>query len=379
VPPAGAPLDRLRIAVASCQQYEHGYYTAYRHMLDDELDCIVHVGDYIYEQSWGELRVRRHDAPEAYTLEDYRARYALYRSDPDLRAAHARYPWLVVWDDHEVDNDYAAEVSEENDDPALFLARRAAAYQAFYEHMPLPRRAVPFGPNMRLYAQAVFGDLASVFLLDQRQYRAPHACPRAGRRGSGRVGEECAELRDANRSMLGERQEAWLLGRLQAPRTRWNLLAQGTLMSHIDERAGAGRLYWTDSWNGYPVARQRLLDGIAARRTPNPVMLAGDIHAFLAGGINARPDEPDSPVLASEFVTTSITSEGKPGLAQYLAENPNLRLATGDYRGYLRLTLEREHMLADLVALDDVHRPDSPRRVLQSFVVRDSVPGPVPA
>lgn len=375
-PARGASLDRLRVAVASCQQYEHGYYAAYRHMLDDDLDCIVHLGDYIYELSWGNTRVRSHGTPETYTLDDYRVRYALYRSDPDLRAAHAAYPWLATWDDHEVDNDYAGDISEENDDPELFRMRRAAAYQAYYEHMPLPRRAVPFGSRARLYARAAFGDLASVFLLDQRQYRSPLACPAPGTRAAGRV-SGCAELGDATRTMLGERQEAWLLARLTDPGTRWNLMAQGTLMSHIDEQPGEGRRYWTDSWNGYPMARQRLLDGIAARNTPNPVMLAGDIHAFLVGRINARPENLESPPLATEFVTTSISSEGRPQVAEFVRENPNLAFASGEHRGYLRLTVEREQLTADLVALESALRPDSGRRVLQTYTVQNGRPGPV--
>jgi alkaline phosphatase D len=161
-PAPGAPLSRLRLAVASCQHYEHGYYNAYRHMLADELDLIVHVGDYIYELSYGSDPVRSQGAQEAYTLEDYRALHALYKTDPDLAAAHAACPWLLVWDDHDVDNDYAGAYSEEDDDPELFLARRAGAYRAYYEHLPLPRRAVPFGPDMRLYTQRAFGDLATI-------------------------------------------------------------------------------------------------------------------------------------------------------------------------------------------------------------------------
>ncbi len=133
----------MRIAVASCQQYEHGYFLGYRHMLEDELDLILHVGDYIYETSWGQQRIRHHNAPEAITLDDYRARYALYRGERELQAAHACCPWLVTWDDHEVENDYAGATSEEDDPRDWFLARRAAAYQAYYEHMPLPRSALP--------------------------------------------------------------------------------------------------------------------------------------------------------------------------------------------------------------------------------------------
>ena len=193
-PRADAANARLRLAVASCQQYEHGYFVGYRHMLDDELDLIVHVGDYIYETSWGQQRIRSHGAPEAVTLDDYRIRYALYRGERELQAAHAACPWLVTWDDHEVENDYAGAVSEEDDARDWFLARRAAAYQAYYEHMPLPRRALPFGADLRLYTQRSFGQLASICMLDTRQYRAPLACTEPGRRTSRSV--NCAELND---------------------------------------------------------------------------------------------------------------------------------------------------------------------------------------
>ena len=176
-PKSDGRLERMRINLASCQQYEHGYFSAYHQMLADHPDLIVHVGDYIYELSWGKERIRSHGAGECYTLSDYRVRHALYRSDPDLQAAHAMCPWLLMWDDHEVDNDYAGAISEEDDDPALFLGRRAAAYRAYYEHMPLPRRAVPFGADMRLYASCRFADLVALHLLDERQYRTPHACP----------------------------------------------------------------------------------------------------------------------------------------------------------------------------------------------------------
>jgi alkaline phosphatase D len=379
-PAAGADVDRLRLALASCQQYEHGYYVAYRHMLEDDLDLVLHVGDYIYENSWGDQLVRHHGAPECYTLEDYRARYALYRGDRDLQAAHAACPWMVTWDDHEVDNDYANDVSEENDDPALFLARRAVAYKAYYEHMPLPRRAVPFGPNLRLYCAQSFGGLADVVMLDERQYRSPQACPRPGRSGGNRV-SDCAELFDSQRTKLGARQEQWLAARLAASKARWNLLAQGTVVARIDEQPGPGERFWTDAWNGYPAARERLLDTLVTTRAANPVVLSGDIHAFLVANLNQRPADFASPIVASEFTTTSITSRGvsQKAVDERLSENPNLLLASSQYRGYLRLDLRAERLEADLVAMQTVERPDAGRSLLAKFVVEAGRPGPVRA
>ncbi|MDJ0926067.1 MAG: alkaline phosphatase D family protein [Gammaproteobacteria bacterium] len=363
---------RVRLALASCQMYEHGYYAAYKHMLDDDLDLIVHVGDYIYELSWGRRKVRRHPRPECYTLDDYRAQHALYRLDPDLQAAHGRYPWMLTWDDHEVDNDYADDISEWNDDPRLFLARRAAAYQAYYEHLPLPRRAVPFGAHMRLHTTRWYGDLVQLHLLDGRQYRSPLACPRPGRRGGNRIdADECAELFRRERSMLGARQEAWLQAALQESRATWNLLAQQTVMSRLDEAAGDAEVFWTDNWNGYPAARARLLQTLRDTGARNPVTLSGDIHAFIVGQVFDGPEAAASESAMPEVVTTSISSLSvkQVDLDEHRRYNPHILLAENRYRGYTRLTVDHQQLQAELIALDDVTKSDSARRILASYVV----------
>src|SRR4051812_32674721 len=244
-PPPGIANARLRFAFAACQQYEHGYYVAYRHMAGEELDLVVHLGDYIYEATWGRNLVRSHESGPAVTLDDYRRRYALYKSDIDLQAAHAAFPWIVTWDDHEVQNDYANDRSQALDERGWFLARRAAAYQAYFEHMPLPQWARPKGADMRLHTTADFGSLAQFFLVDARQYRSHQVCAPPGRGGSTVVREEdCPERLDSKLSMLGAAQEQWLddaLGRSQA---RWNIVAQSTLMAQADRRSGAGADYW---------------------------------------------------------------------------------------------------------------------------------------
>jgi alkaline phosphatase D len=376
-PAAGTSLPRLRFTVTSCQQYEHGYYTAYRYMLADELDFIVNVGDYIYEQSWGVPPfVRQHPMREAYTLDQYRTIYGLYKSDPDLKAAHAAYPWFVTWDDHEVDNDYAADVSENDDDPQWFRARREAAYRAYYEHMPLPRNAVPFGASMNLFANATYGDLVSLYLLDERQYRTPRPC--APQPGGRKTPVDCPELANDQGTMLGARQEKWFDRRVAASKARWNLIAQGLLMSHNDEAEGPGRRYWTDAWNGYPATRARVLASLERHRASNPVMFSGDIHTFLVGGINARPDDLSTPLVATEFVGTSVSSQGLPEsrVDSIKRENPNFVFGTSQYRGYLRADVTPGRLGVDLVAIDSVLVPDSPRRVLAAFAVADGVAGP---
>lgn len=380
-PAFNSPLAQLKVAVASCQQYEQGFFTAYRHMLSGNPDLIVHTGDYIYEVSWGDELVRSHGAAEAYTLDDYRQRYALYKTDPDLAAAHSACPWLVTWDDHEVSNDYAGSIDDDNDEPELFIARRAAAYRAYYEHMPLPRRALPFGALMRLHARRAFGDLAAFFMLDQRQYRSPDACSPFGRGGGARVKlSDCPEIDQPQRQMLGERQEAWLFGALGNSRARWNLLAQGTVMAHINEQAGESPRYWTDSWNGFPAARARMVDFLAERKVANPVVLSGDVHAFIVSGLRRSARDLSSPVVASELVTSSITSQA---LSQrtfdtWTSLNPNLLIANGESRGYLRLDLTRDRLQADLIAMDSVKKANAAgARTLKSFAIEAGRPGPV--
>ena len=278
-PALDATPTSLRFAFMSCQHYEQGHYAAYRQVAADAPDLVLHLGDYIYESSWGTNPVRRHAGPEPVTLSDYRARYAQYKTDPLLQAAHAASPWAVVWDDHEVENDYANDRSENLDDPAWFLQRRAAAYQAWYEHMPARRSMVPFGPALQLFGRLTFGSLAQFNLLDGRQYRTPQPCPKPGRGGANSL-EDCAARLDPASTMLGARQEAWLAAGLAASKAKWNLLAQQTLMAQADSKAGPGQRFFSDSWDGYPAARERLMKDFENTRVTNPVVLGGDVHSF---------------------------------------------------------------------------------------------------
>lgn len=379
-PAADAMPARLRFAFASCQQYEQGYYGAYRHIVADDPDFIAFLGDYIYESSWGSRHVRKHSGGEPYTLEDYRARYALYRSDPDLQAAHRACPWIVIWDDHEVDNDYANDASEDGMPPERFLARRAAAYRAYYENMPLPARMRPEGANMRIYTRFDWGRLASVHLLDDRQYRSHHACSRRPGGGGSNVVDaaECAALADPARSMLGAAQEAWLDAGLAQARSAWNLIAQQTLMAQLDRKPGAGKRVWTDGWDGYPVARRRLLDSLAARRPSNPVVIGGDVHAHWVADLRTDFDDPQSPVVASEFCGTSITSQGpsQKYVEAALAENPHLKFGRGDKRGYVRVEIGTKRLSADLRTMESVQTAEAACTTLASYLVEGGRPGP---
>ena len=379
LPHAQAALPRLRLGIASCQNQEHGFYAAYRHLAADEPDLIVHVGDYIYEGSWGDL-FRPLKLPEAQTLAQYRERHAICKRDPDLQNAHAMFPWMVVWDDHEVSNDYADASPERITAPEDFLARRADAYRAYYEHMPMPRRMAPAGSAMRIHTSVRIGELATLYLLDQRQYRSPQACPRPGRAGGTAViAAECAALQDPARTLLGRAQEQWLDQQFAGSSTRWNLVAQQTLMAPLmlPRSANGPARVRTDGWDGYPVSRRRLLDSMNARRLRNPVVVGGDLHAFYAADLH-RGQEAASAVIATEFVGTSITSQAadQGHYDRLRSANPHIHYANGTQRGYLRLTLTRERLQADLMGLDDVRRPDSGIARQAAFVVEAGRPGP---
>jgi alkaline phosphatase D len=382
-PPSGKVGGRMRFAFASCQQYEQGYFGAYRHIIADDPDLVVFLGDYIYESSWGRDHVRSHGTPEPYTLEDYRARHALYRSDPDLQDAHAACPWILTWDDHEVDNDYADDRPEDGMDRESFLLRREAAYRAYYEHMPLPPRMQPQGPRMQIYTHLDWGPLARFHVLDCRQYRSWHACPRPGRRGGSNTVdvEKCTRIGAPGRTMLGRRQERWLENGLGESRAAWNVIVQTTAMAQFDQKPGPGRRAWTDGWDGYPAARERLLNTFKQKNVANPVVIGGDVHCFNVSQLKLDFDDPASPVVASEFVGTSITSQAwsQERMNQYLPDNPHMLLGESRYRGYVRVDLAPQRWSSDLRVMETVQRRDASCSTLANYVVEDGKPGPVRA
>ncbi len=373
-PPAGRR-DRLRVALGSCQQYEQGYFVAHRHLAAEGADLVVFLGDYIYESSWGREPVRKHHRPEPRTLADYRDRYALYKSDPDLQQSHAAAPWIVTWDDHEVDNDYANDRSEDLD-PA-FLARRAAAYKAFYEHMPLRRSVLLAGGDIRIYGALDWGGMARFHILDDRQYRSHQACPRPGRGGSANVGSVCTERLDPKRSLLGAAQEQWLDESLGGSKAQWNVIVQQTLFVPAGRRTAKEELiHWTDAWDGYPAARERLLRSLAERRPGNPLIVGGDVHAAMMAQVHAEPANPESPVVAAEVVTTSITSQGFAAMIAGIArENPHIRYAESEQRGYVMLDIGPARLTARHRAVDTVKRADAGISTVASAVVEDGRPG----
>lgn len=374
---AGSTPQRLRFALGSCQHFEHGWFSGWRHALAEDLDLVAFVGDYLYESTWGVGPFVRQHVPwrEARLLSDYRRRLAQYRTDPDLQRMHAAVPWVLAWDDHEVANDYAGRQSVSLD--PRFLRRRAAAYQAYFEHMPMPWGMLPSRKEARIYTHLDFGDLARFCVVDDRQYRSPQACQPRGRGGSGDVGDECAELAEDERTLLGSAQEQWLSARMADSRARWNFLTQQTLFVDLDKAADGNPTVFTDAWGGYPASRRRIVDDWRRHRVRNPVVLGGDMHANLFADVPADGRDPESGVVAAEFCGTSLSSEGR-SQAEWdarLPENPAIRFADSAHRGYVSFELTPERLVARARGLDDVRKRDSAIATIAEFVVEDGRAG----
>ena len=375
-PASGAPLDRLSFAATSCLDWQAGHYTGFQHLCAEELDFVVHLGDYIYEGGIDPRAVRPHNGPEVANLEDYRNRYALYKTDPLLQAAHAALPWIVIWDDHEVVDNYGGGFDIRGEDPDRFALRRAAAYQAFYEHMPLRSSALPNGADLLLYRRLAFGDLLDLHLLDTRQYRSLPP----GRNGWTRPpSPEPPESRAA--SMLGARQESWLRAGLLRSNTRWSAIAQGIFLAQrlypTSERGI--RLSNRDKWDGYPHARRRLTRFFAERGPLNPVVLTGDDHRTWIADVKEDFDNPGSDTVASELVCPSMSSGGdgavsSPGAPAILAANPHLKFHSG-LRGYLRFRIDQRSWRTDVRVLPYVSRPGGPIETVASFAIETFRPG----
>jgi alkaline phosphatase D len=377
--------QRLRLAYASCQRWEHGYYAAWRHLRADEPDAVLFLGDYIYEYPGAMNAVRAVTGGWVLTLDDYRQRYALHKSDADLQAMHAACPWLLTWDDHEVQNDYAG-LHEGTGVPVLgtvadFPARRAAAYQAWYEHMPVRTSmltqglaGLSQGAELRIYQQLSFGRLAQLYLLDGRQYRDRQPCLKDGQPGGRLVDPaQCAEWGDAQRSYLGAAQEQWLDGALAQSAGRWNVIGQQTLFGPRDAQPGPGQRLWNDGWDGYAGARRRLTDALQRHRVANPVVLGGDVHENWVGHVKADYADAASPTVGVEFCGTSITSRasdsGMARAAERLAENPHFVYGEARYRGYGLAEFTPGRLTTTLRAVQDATRPDSEAFTLAQFGV----------
>ncbi|MFD0899932.1 alkaline phosphatase D family protein [Actinomadura sediminis] len=369
----------LAMAFVSCSQYEHGYFTAYRRLAEEHPDLILHLGDYQYEYKPNHYtipggNVRDHQGPETVTLANYRQRHAQYKADPDLQAAHAAAPWLVVFDDHEVENNWADDVPEagsDTPDPADFRRRRVAAFKAYYENMPLRRRSIPNGPDIQIYRRVRWGKLANFHMLDTRQFRDDQGC------GDGY--KDCPAATDPKRSITGDEQEKWLLDGFDASRARWDVIGQQVFFAQRDNNAGPAKITSMDGWDGYVASRRRITEGWIDRKVRNPVVLTGDVHAHWASDLKLDYDDPDSPTVGSELVATSITSGGdgrdsNPADHPFLQINPHLRFYNNQ-RGYVLTKIDKHEMRADFKTLPTVRDHEAQASTKATFVIEDEVPG----
>jgi len=368
MPAAGALAAKLNFAFASCQHWETGWFNAYEHMAQEDLHLVVHLGDYIYEGPERTSGVRKHTGPEITTLTHYRNRHALYKTDAHLQRVHRLFPWIVTWDDHEVDNNYAGDVAEDKQTRAELLERRANAYQAYYENMPLRVSSLPKGSAMQLYRALDFGSLAKFTVLDTRQYRTDQPC------GDGNK-PACAEVFDPQATILGATQREWLFQTLDRSPARWNVIAQQVLMARLDVAMRAEETFSMDQWSGYEADRRKVLDFLGARKPTNPIVITGDIHTNWVVDLKADWKDEKSAVLGTEFVGTSITSGGdgsdeRPNTAAQYQRNPHLKWFNAR-RGYVRCELTPAHYRADYRIVPFVTKPGAPVETRTSWTVEN--------
>ncbi len=390
---APAPHDQgdgaeVSFAFASCQCWYEGFYTAYRHMARESLDFVVHLGDYQYEYGVGAtagVRGMELDASflrETYTLSEYRNRHALTKLDADLQAAHQAFPWILTWDDHEVENNWAADIAAidtdgfPDGDIASFRARKAVAFQAYYEHLPLRLPQKPNGATVRMYRRLPFGGVLDLHVLDSRSYRDDQVC------GDGTKPGCDAERSDPSRTMLGAEQERWLLDGAARSGATWNVLANQTLIAQVDQDPDPAVLSsGLDMWDGYTAARDRLLTGLHQRGAANPVVLTGDIHRSVVADLKLDFDDESSPVVATEFAGTSISS-GKDGAPMdqighdwlTAGVNPHLKWHNSQ-RGYTVMRATRRELRADYRIVPYVTTPGAPVETAARFIVEPGRPG----
>jgi alkaline phosphatase D len=379
----GRRLDRLAFGVTSCQSYQAGYYTAYEQMSRDDLAFVVFLGDYIYELPGG--TVRQHDLPPSVTLTDFRRHYAAHHADPQLQAAHAAAPWIVTWDDHEVEDNYAGlepgELGRARDPEGSsnFPAKRAAAYRAWWENMPV--RAKPPGRDgsMRIYRSFRFGDLVTMPVVDDRQYRTPLAT--AGRGPGAPQGgyPQLPGALDPNATILGRQQERWLHRTLERSDARWNFLAQPTQMAEVDytpdDASSSG--YSADTWDGYVAARNRLLGHVQQAKVRNFVTLGGDTHSSSVDDLRADYQTEGSPIVATEFVAPPASSLERlaPQYVEGALRSPHIHLYDITNKGYLRLEVTRPELRTEFRYVTTTQQPQAEPLAGTSWVVESGKPG----
>jgi alkaline phosphatase D len=395
-PAAGTDPGSFRFAFASCQRWDQGLYTAYRDLAQQEVDLVVHLGDYIYEYNVGfgdlarPVEIPGHARTQPKNLEQYRFRYAMYKLDEHLQEAHRVTPWMVTWDDHEVQNNFFGNVNRDLPAAQGMLLQRAAAYQAYYEHMPLRKQARVNGPDLQLFRHRTFGSLVDFNVLDTRQYRtsqAPECTPDERLANDG----FCSASLDPERSMLGERQRGWLLDRFDQTTAWWSVLAQQVPFARVDNEADPALASYggreMDKWDGYAHERDVISAAMAAAAKAKgfaPVVITGDVHANYVWDLMTDWDDTSgATAYGTEFVGTSISSNGNEALEEdggFTTEcgnrNGNAHNHLYDnHRGYVVCNLTADIWESTYRVMPNVSDPDAEASTLVSFAVEHAKPG----
>lgn len=379
LPMAGANVETLRFAIAGCQYYEDGLYTAHRHLAQEDAAFVYFYGDYIYERRSAPMRtgydglprpfVRAHEGQALFSIDDYRRRYTQYKLDPNLQAAHASAAWFVAMDDHEVENNWVQDISETDTPREIFALRKAMALQAWYEHMPVRPSAMPRGGVTSVYRRALYGNLLDLHILDTRSYRSNQPCNEGFK-------PRCPEWDDPKAEVLGRAQERWLEGNLRQKAARWNAIAQQVMVMPLDRRTGdePDEIRNMDTWGAYIAPRERLMG--ALKGLNNAVVLTGDEHQNFAGELRDKGGAGDA--VAVEFVSTSITSGGdgadrRANADRILSRNPFLKYS-GDRRGYMLCDVTPERWQTHCRVVEKVSVPDMPVTTAATITVEHGKP-----
>jgi alkaline phosphatase D len=366
MPRHDASPNELSLVSASCQNFQDGYYPAHRHIAREDIDLVAFLGDYIYEYGRANNAIRKHAGPHLETLRNFRQRYGQYKSDPDLRAAHAHCPWLLTWDDHEVSNNYANLIGQFSDQPTeAFRKLRGRAYRAYYEHMPIRVPLPDDTTYLPIYRSYQFGDLANISLLDGRQYRSDQVCDDVACNPPDAVD-------DPERTMLGSEQHSWLVDQLRSSETLWNIIAQQTVFTPINFDQSVIN---PDQWDGYWAERQSLLETFGEDDVSNVTVLTGDIHTAGLTSLHADGDDETTPVVGSEIVATSISSGSNQlgesgGLARIIQNgHPYVQYMNSEKRGYCRVDYTRDSVDVRFRTVDTVEHRDADRDTDGSFTI----------
>jgi len=364
LPDMGGHPGSVRFITASCQNYSNGYFIAYEHMVRDQPDFIVHLGDYIYDTSFDET-FRMHETERMpVSLADYRRRHALYKTDKHLRHAHSQIPFFTTIDNHDAIEDM---------DPEQF-ARRVAAYQAWYEHMPVRGYSSVDKNRFDLCRKISLGNLMQISLLDSRQFRdkqniSSNSFPDFA---FGIYRERSNDVFDKARSMLGMKQEKWLTNNLLQNQSTWNVIASPSPFLSFRMDKDGKDLRYVGAWDNYPANRSRVADAISNSKTGHPIIVSGDVHSFWASDGRLATDVSERiPVV--EFITSSISANWPAALSDpitaNLAHNPQVKFYKPEKRGYLLHEVNESEWKATARAIDNVRDEQSPVSSLASFVV----------